>query len=297
MTEIFAICAIHISNDNNQSFRFAHFAPILPLKFFLKNFGYNSRLNFATILQYKKRNRVELALVNLYENLPYLAAFLAGILTFLSPCVLPLIPPYMSYIGGVSVSELKVQNRFFIFQKAALFVAGFSVVFIMLGISFNSLLGRFLSNPIANYIAGGIIIIFGIHFLGIFRLAILYQTKRFDFVRIAQSAPFLRIIAPFILGVGFALGWSPCVGPILGSIIALNSISVSGGGVALLVIYALGLGVPFLLTALLIERIFSVFERIKRYYRVIEIISGALLVGIGVVIILGGLDRIAAIFS
>ena len=240
---------------------------------------------------------MELALVSLYENLPYVAAFFAGILTFLSPCVLPLIPPYMSYIGGVSVSELKAQNRFFIFQKAILFVSGFSLVFILLGISFNSLLGRFLSNPIANYIAGGIIIIFGAHFLGVFRLAILYKTKRFDFVRIAQSAPFLRIIAPFILGIGFALGWSPCVGPILGSIIALNSISVSGGGVALLVIYALGLGVPFLLTALLIERLFSVFERVKRYYRAIEIISGALLVGIGVVIILGGLDRIAVIFS
>ena len=239
---------------------------------------------------------MELALVNLYENLPYLAAFFAGILTFLSPCVLPLIPPYMSYIGGVSVSELKAQNRFFIFQKAILFVAGFSLVFILLGVSFNSLLGRFLSNPIANYIAGGIIIIFGAHFLGVFRLAILYKTKRFDFVRIAKSSAILRFISPFVLGIGFALGWSPCVGPILGSIIALNSISIHSG-IYLLIIYALGLGVPFLLTALLIERIFVVFERVKRYYRVIEIVSGALLVGIGVVIIFGGLDRIAVIFS
>lgn len=107
----------------------------------------------------------------------------------------------------------------------------------------------------------------------------------------------VRIISPFILGIGFALGWSPCVGPILSSIIALNSVGVSGGGVALLMIYALGLGVPFLLTALLIERVFCVFERVKKYYRLIEIISGALLVAIGVVIIFGGLDRIAVVFS
>lgn len=242
---------------------------------------------------------MEIALVSLYENLPYLAAFLAGILTFLSPCILPLIPPYMSYISGISIEELNARSykqRLFIMQRATLFVAGFSLVFIMLGISFNSLLGRFLSNPIANYIAGGIIIIFGIHFLGIFRLAILYKTKRFDFVRWADSSVALRFISPFILGVGFALGWSPCVGPILSSIIALNSISINSG-IYLLIIYALGLGVPFLLTALLIERIFAVFERVKKYYRIIEIISGALLVAIGVVIIAGGLDKISAIFS
>lgn len=243
---------------------------------------------------------MELALVSLYENLPYLAAFLAGILTFLSPCILPLIPPYMSYISGISIEELKARNykqKIYIFQRATLFVAGFSLVFIMLGISFNSLLGRFLSNPITNYVAGGIIIVFGIHFLGILHLKILYKTKRFAMIQNLDSNLLVRIISPFILGIGFALGWSPCVGPILSSIIALNSVGVSGGGVALLMIYALGLGVPFLLTALLIERVFCIFERVKKYYRFIEIISGALLVAIGIVIIFGGLDRIAVVFS
>lgn len=239
---------------------------------------------------------MEIALLPLYENLPYLAAFLAGILTFLSPCILPLIPPYMSYISGVSIAELGAQNRFMIFWRALFFVCGFSLIFILLGISFNSLLGRFLSNPITNYIAGGIIIIFGLHFLGIFRLNILYATKRLNIARFAESSAILRFLAPFILGVGFALGWSPCVGPILASIIALNSISMSSG-IYLLIIYALGLGVPFLLTALLIERIFRVFERFKRYYRAIEIASGVLLILIGIAIIAGGLDRITASFS
>lgn len=239
---------------------------------------------------------MEIALLPLYENLPYLAAFLAGILTFLSPCILPLIPPYMSYISGVSIAELGAQNRLMIFWRAIFFVCGFSLIFILLGISFNSLLGRFLSNPITNYVAGGIIIIFGLHFLGIFRLNILYATKRLNIVRFAESSAPFRFIAPFILGVGFALGWSPCVGPILASIIALNSISIHSG-IYLLIIYALGLGVPFLLTALLIERIFRVFERFKRYYRAIEIASGILLIIIGVAIIAGGLDRITANFS
>ena len=240
--------------------------------------------------------QLEFALVNLYENLPYLAAFLAGILTFLSPCVLPLIPPYMSYISGVSMDRMASQKRCIIFQKAVFFVCGFSLIFILIGISFNSLLGRFLSNPITNYIAGGIIIIFGLHFLGIFRLNILYATKRLNIVRFAESSAILRFFAPFILGVGFALGWSPCVGPILASIIALNSISIHSG-IYLLVIYALGLGMPFLLTALLLERIFRLFERVKKYYRIIEIISGALLILIGVVIIVGGLDRLSVLFS
>lgn len=239
---------------------------------------------------------MEIALLPLYENLPYLAAFLAGILTFLSPCILPLIPPYMSYISGVSIAELGAQNRLMIFWRALFFVCGFSLIFILLGISFNSLLGRFLSNPITNYIAGGIIIIFGLHFLGIFRLNILYATKRINIAKFAESSAILRLFAPFILGIGFALGWSPCVGPILASIIALNSISIHSG-IYLLIIYALGLGVPFLLTALLIERIFRIFERFKRYYRAIEIASGILLILIGVAIIAGGLDRITASFS
>lgn len=242
---------------------------------------------------------MEITLVNLYNNLPYLAAFLAGVLTFLSPCILPLIPPYMSYISGISIEELNSRSykqKIHIFERSLLFVIGFSLVFILLGISFNTLIGRFLSNPVTNYIAGAIIIVFGIHFLGIFRLTILYKTKRFSILNDLTLNPYVRIISPFILGIGFALGWSPCVGPILASIIALNSISIHSG-IYLLIVYALGLGVPFLLTALLIEQLFRMFDKVKKYYRFIEIISGILLVVIGIVIIFGGLDRLSMLFS
>lgn len=242
---------------------------------------------------------LDFALVNLYENLPFLAAFLAGILTFLSPCILPLIPPYMSYISGISLENLgtkSIKSRIFIMQKAGLFVLGFSLVFIALGVGFNTIFGRFLSHPATNYIAGAIIIIFGVHFLGIFRLNILYKTKRFALLTNLDSNTLIRFIAPLILGIGFALGWSPCVGPILSAIIALNALGFSEGGVALMIIYALGLGVPFLLTAFAIERFFALFGKIKRFYRVIEIISGILLIAIGVAIFSGGLDSFSANF-
>ncbi|WP_258443913.1 cytochrome c biogenesis protein CcdA [Helicobacter sp. 16-1353] len=242
---------------------------------------------------------MELALINLFKELPYIVSFIAGILTFLSPCILPLIPPYMSYIGGISLEELKTNSlkaRIYIFQRAALFVSGFSLIFILIGISFNTILSTILSNPITNYIAGGIIIIFGIHFLGIVRFNILYKTKRLELkhnkTRKEGKIGFLiHTISPFILGIGFALGWSPCVGPILSSIMVLSSTD-KASGLSLMIIYAIGLSVPFLLTALAIERFFTLFNKIKKYARIIEIISGILLIIIGITIAFGGLDRL-----
>lgn len=241
---------------------------------------------------------MELSLFNLFEKLPYSISFLAGILTFLSPCMLPLIAPYMSYISGISIQELKdksLKNRIVIFQKALLFVLGFSIVFILIGISFNTLLGRILGNSIINYIAGGIIILFGIHFLGIVKFGILYKTKKLDSSKL-ENIRFLKHISPFILGVVFALGWSPCVGPILSSIMVLSSTD-KAGGLGFMIVYASGLAVPFLLTALAIERFFSLFNKIKRYSRMIEIISGILLIAIGVIIAFGGLDRLNELIS
>lgn len=242
---------------------------------------------------------MELELVNLFKELPYIVSFIAGILTFLSPCILPLIPPYMSYISGISLEELKTNSlkaRIYIFQRAILFVAGFSLVFILIGISFNTILGSILSNPITNYIAGGIIIIFGIHFLGIVRFNILYKTKRVDLkhstTRKAGTIGFLiHTISPLILGIGFALGWSPCVGPILSSIMILSSTDRTSG-LSLMVVYAIGLSIPFLLTALAIERFFTLFNKIKKYARTIEIISGILLIIIGLTIAFGGMDKL-----
>lgn len=242
---------------------------------------------------------MEMALINLYGTLPFMAAFLAGILTFLSPCILPLIPPYMSYISGISIEELKdnnIKRKIYILQRALFFIAGFSLIFIIIGISFNSIIGRLLHNNIANYIAGGIIILFGIHFLGIIRFNLLYKTKKLQFSTNNSTLRFLKFLSPFILGISFALGWSPCVGPILSSIIALSSMDINNG-IYLMIVYAIGLGVPFLLTALAIQRCFYLFDKIKKYYRAIEILSGILLIAIGVTIALGGLDRLNALLQ
>ncbi len=241
---------------------------------------------------------MELALLDLFEKLPYSISFLAGILTFLSPCILPLIPPYMSYISGISIEEIQnksIKNKITIFNKALLFVAGFSLIFILIGISFNTILSRILGNSIFNYIAGGIIVLFGIHFLGIIKFNILYKTKRFDSKKL-ENNKFLKYISPFILGVGFALGWSPCVGPILSSIMVLSSTDRTSG-LSFMIVYAAGLAIPFLLTALAVERFFKMFDKIKQYSRTIEIISGLLLIAIGIVIAFGGLDKLNELIS
>lgn len=241
---------------------------------------------------------MELALLDLFEKLPYSISFLAGILTFLSPCILPLIPPYMSYISGISIEEIQnksIKNKITIFNKALLFVAGFSLIFILIGISFNTILSRILGNSIFNYIAGGIIVLFGIHFLGIIKFNILYKTKRFDSKKL-ENNKFLKYISPFILGVGFALGWSPCVGPILSSIMVLSSTDRTSG-LSFMIVYAAGLAIPFLLTALAVERFFKMFDKIKQYSRTIETISGLLLIAIGIVIAFGGLDKLNELIS
>lgn len=241
---------------------------------------------------------MELALLDLFEKLPYSISFLAGILTFLSPCVLPLIPPYMSYISGISIEEMKnksVKTKLAIFKKALLFVMGFSLIFILIGISFNTILGRILANSIFNYIAGGIIILFGIHFIGIIKFTILYKTKKLDSKKL-ENNQFFKYFSPFILGIGFALGWSPCVGPILSSIIMLSATDKTSG-LSFMIVYAAGLAIPFLLTALAIEKFFKIFNKIKQYSRIIEIISGIFLIAIGITIIFGGLDKLNELIS
>lgn len=241
---------------------------------------------------------MEVKLLNLYQQLPYSVALLAGILTFLSPCILPLIPAYMSYISGMSLEELKnhsIKTRIYIFQKSLLFIAGFSTIFVIMGISFNTIVSTILSNSITNYIAGGIIVIFGIHFLGIIRFRLLYASKQMQFnYKISKEntlALIIKFLSPFILGVGFALGWTPCVGPILSSIMILSTTDKTGG-LSLMIVYAIGLAIPFLLTALAIERLFSILSKIKKYARVIEIINGIILIAIGFAVIFGGLDRL-----
>lgn len=232
------------------------------------------------------------------ENVTLLAAFGAGLLSFISPCVLPLIPGYLSYVSGLSLDELRGNAavvgtgvavatsspsaaRRRVVTASLAFILGFSLVFIALGAS-ASALGQFLMSRLTlmNRIAGAVIIIFGLHTMGVFRIEWLYQEKRVQTSR-RPAGPF----GAMLVGIAFAFGWTPCIGPILAGILAIaagqNSI---GDGIRLLSAYSLGLGVPFFLTALAIDRFFVAFSKIRRHYHAIELVSGILLIVIGVLI-------------
>ena len=231
------------------------------------------------------------------ENVSLLAAFGAGLLSFISPCVLPLIPGYLSYISGLSLDEMRgvpaagggtavavarpAGVRRQVVLSSLAFIVGFSLVFVSLGAA-ASAIGQFLAERQAlfNRIAGAVIVIFGLHTMGVLRIEWLYQEKRVHTSR--KPAGF---IGAGLVGVAFAFGWTPCIGPILAGILALaGSQETVAKGVRLLAVYSLGLGVPFLATALMIDRFFSAMGRIRRYYHTIEIVSGALLVVIGLLI-------------
>jgi cytochrome c-type biogenesis protein len=230
----------------------------------------------------------------LNENVTLIAAFAAGFLSFVSPCVLPLIPGYISFVSGVSVEEMRgdappATSRLQVFLTSLAFVLGFSLVFIALGASATAI-GKFMfaKLPLLSKIAGVILIIFGLHTMGVFRLAFLETEKRVHSQR-KPAGP----LGAMLVGVAFAFGWTPCIGPILGGILAIaGSKNTVGEGILLLAVYSLGLGIPFLLTSLAINQFFGAAKRIRRYYHGIEIASGALLIAIGVLIITGQLTII-----
>ena len=228
------------------------------------------------------------------ENVTLLAAFGAGILSFISPCVLPLIPGYLSYISGLSLEEMRGTPGSGVVADAAppaarrqvvlaslAFSLGFSLVFIALGAS-ASFLGQFLMSRLTllGRIAGAIIIIFGLHTMGVLRIEWLYQEKRVQ----TTKRP-VGFVGAVLVGSAFAFGWTPCLGPILAGILAVAATQDTiGHGIRLLAAYSIGLGVPFLATALAINRFFAVFAKIRRHYHAIEIVSGGLLVAIGLLI-------------
>ena len=228
-----------------------------------------------------------------------IAAFAAGFLSFVSPCVLPLIPGYISFVSGVSVEEMRADappatSRLQVFVTSLAFVIGFSLVFIALGASATAI-GKFMfaKLPLLSKIAGAVLIVFGLHTMGVFRLAFLETEKRVH----AQRKP-AGPLGAMLVGVAFAFGWTPCIGPILGGILAIaGSRNSVGEGITLLAVYSLGLGIPFLLTSLAINQFFGAAKRIRKYYHAIELASGALLVAIGVLIITGQLTIIVRLLQ
>lgn len=213
-----------------------------------------------------------------------IAAFGAGFLSFVSPCVLPLIPGYISYISGMSLDEMRAAGaaaRRRLIIATLFFILGFSMVFMAMGAS-ASAIGALLQEHfrIVQKIAGAVIVIFGLHLLGLFRIGWLDKDTRVQTTR-KPATP----LGAFVVGTAFAFGWTPCIGPILGGILAIaGSKGTVGEGVLLLGIYSAGLGVPFLLTSLAIDRFFLASARVRRYYRAIEIASGALLIVLGLLI-------------
>jgi cytochrome c-type biogenesis protein len=226
------------------------------------------------------------------------AAFAAGLLSFLSPCVLPLVPAYLSYMSGVSVEELMEASHAEALKKtglkSVLFVLGFSVVFIAMGATAASI-GQFLAAQaiLLMKVAGVIVIIFGLHMTGIFRIKALYSEHRFH-----SQLKTVSYAGSFLIGVMFAFGWTPCVGPVLAGILALaaNSETVMRG-VGLLAVYSLGLGLPFLIAGFATGTVLKALGRFRRHFRKIEVASGVLMILVGVVILTGNLGTISGLIE
>lgn len=222
------------------------------------------------------------------HNVSYAAAFVAGFLSFISPCVLPLIPGYVSFISGLSLEEMREVSagraaaaRRQVLVASIAFVIGFSLVFIALGAS-ASAIGDFLGRrlPVLGKIAGVIIILLGLHTTGVFRIRWLEMEKRVQ----TQQKP-TSLVGALLVGLAFAFGWTPCIGPILGGILVIAGQQDNvWEGVKLLAVYSAGLGIPFVLTSVAVNQFFAASARIRRHFHTIEVASGTLLIAIGVLI-------------
>lgn len=215
-----------------------------------------------------------------------LVALIAGLISFLSPCVLPIVPPYLAYMSGVSIGDM--QNPGAARRKAILaslfFVMGLSTVFLLLGFT-ASIFGAFVlqNQELFAQVSGMVVIIFGLHFLSVFRIPILDREMRMEAGQSGGSA-----IGAYVLGLAFAFGWTPCIGPQLGAILSLAASEASvARGTILLGIYALGLGVPFLLAAIFLSRSMVLMNKMKRHMGLIEKLMGGLLLLVGVMLVTG----------
>lgn len=226
------------------------------------------------------------------ENINIFAALLAGIFSFLSPCVLPLVPSYIAFISGVSIGELSTSGKEgtargikkTVILNAIFFILGFSLIFVALGAS-ATFLGKFIARNIRGMeIIGGVtIILMGLHFAGAMKINFLYRERAVHL----KKKP-LGILGTVLVGMAFAAAWTPCVGPLLGSILMLAATTQTvNKGVVLLTVYSIGLGLPFLIAGLLIHHFFEYFRWVRKYFRPISIGAGILLILVGLTLIIG----------
>lgn len=229
-------------------------------------------------------------------DVSYIGALTAGLLSFLSPCVLPLVPPYLCFLGGVSLDQLTGEGESppgagkRVFIAALVFVLGFSTVFIGLGAT-SSVVGQLLAEhlDILAKIAGVVIALLGLHFLGVFRFAFLMREARFH----VESRP-AGLVGAYVIGLAFAFGWTPCVGPVLAAIlfVAASEDSILYGA-SLLGAYAAGLGIPFLIAAFAAGPFTRFMQRFRQHIRTVEIVLGVLLVATGILFLTGMMSELA----
>src|SRR6516225_5519555 len=214
-----------------------------------------------------------------------LAVFGAGVVSFLSPCVLPLVPGYISLISGASVEELQVQDQKLlrtVLLHSIMFILGFTVVFVTLGAAATEIgqLTKMYRKQL-TWVAGAVVILFGLHLTGILKIKALYADKRLHSMGSGKSP-----IGAFVVGFAFAFGWTPCIGPILATILlAAAKLESVGKGILLLWIYSLGLAVPFLLTSIGIGRFMAFYGWFRRHLHTVEVVSGVILIVIGTLIL------------
>ena len=228
-------------------------------------------------------------------DIGYAGAFLAGLLSFVSPCVLPLVPPYLSFLAGVSLDQLTdgerpsdVTRRVLI--TAVVFVLGFSTVFVGLGASasfFGSFLTEYLS--VLGYIAGAVILILGLHFLGVFRIGLLFREARFQ----VSTKP-IGLVGAYVIGLAFAFGWTPCVGPVLAAILLYaGSEAEVVKGASLLLAYSLGIGLPFIAAALFAGPFMKWMQKHRRHMGKVEKVMGAMLVVTGILFLTNSMSTLS----
>jgi cytochrome c-type biogenesis protein len=221
------------------------------------------------------------------SNVTYLAALFAGFISFISPCVLPLVPAYISFISGVSMDELRNAERqqqmtLRLVISSLMFIGGFTLVFVLLGATATFVGGFLLQNlGIISKVAGVVLIIFGLHVAGLIKIPFLNYEARFQTGNKPTSA-----IGAILVGSAFAFGWTPCIGPILGGILAIaGSQETVGQGMLLLLVYSLGLGIPFFLTAIATQRLLRAMNRVKKHFKIVELVSGGFLIVIGIMMV------------